>query len=274
MLLLIAVTLYPFLHVIFASISNSNLLMAHRGILIFPQGLSAAAYKAVLQNNMIYTGYTNTLIILVAGLTLSIILTCFAAYALSRRDLVIKKHLMMFIVFTMFFSGGLIPFYYTVSNLGLNNTLWALILPSAINTFNMIILRTNFENVPASLEESANLDGAGDLTVLFRIVIPISLPTIAVVTLYYAVAIWNSWFNAMIFIRDKDLYPLQLVLREILIGNETSAMQVTGDLGDMQATAETIKYAVMIVATLPILVVYPFLQKYFVKGALVGAVKE
>lgn len=204
---------------------------------------------------------------------LNILLTSFGAYVLSRRELMIKKPFMLYIIFTMFFSGGLIPFYYVVTSLGMYDTLAAVILPGAINTFNLIILRTGFEGIPVSLEESAKLDGAGDLTILFKIMIPLTLPTLAVITLYYTVAAWNAWFNAMIFIRTRSLYPLQLVLREILIGSDTSIMENGADLGAAQAISETIQYAVIIVATLPVLMIYPFLQKYFVKGVLVGAVK-
>ena len=273
MLVLILITFYPFLYVVFASISDSKLLMAHQGPLLYPLSANLASYKSVMRNKMIFSGYRNTLIILVSGLAISIFLNCLGAYVLSRRNIMIKKPLMLYIIFTMFFSGGLIPFYNLVNGLGLGDTLWAVILPGCINTFNLIILRTGFEGVPVSLEESAKIDGAGDVTILFKIILPLTLPVLSVIILYYAVAIWNSWFNAMIFIRNRDLYPLQLVLREILIGNDTSIMEGHVDVGEAQSISETIKYAVIIVATLPILVVYPFLQKYFVKGTLVGAVK-
>ncbi len=261
MLFMIGVTLYPFIYVFFASLSNSMLFIAHQGPLLLPIAPNLAAYEAVLKNKMIFSGYRNTIIILTVSLILNMLLTSFGAYVLSRREIMIKKPLMLYIVFTMFFSGGLIPFYYVVTSLGMYDTLAAVILPGAINTFNLIILRTGFEGIPVSLEEAAKLDGAGDLTILFKIMVPLTLPTIAVVILYYAVATWNAWFNAMIFIRTRSLYPLQLVLREILIGNDTSIMESGADLGDAQAVSETIKYAVIIVSTLPILMIYPFLQK-------------
>ncbi|MCI9626592.1 MAG: carbohydrate ABC transporter permease [Clostridia bacterium] len=273
MVLMIVVTLYPFMYVLFASLSNATLLMAHQGPLWFPIAPNLEAYEAVLKNKMIFSGYRNTVIILAVSLMLNILLTSFGAYVLSRREIMIKKPLIIYIVFTMFFSGGLIPFYYVVTSLGMYDTLAAVILPSAINTFNLIILRTGFEGIPVSLEESAKLDGAGDLTILFKIMMPLTLPTIAVVILYYAVATWNAWFHAMIFIRTRSLYPLQLVLREILIGCDTSIMENGADLGEAQAVSETIQYAVIMVATMPVLMIYPFLQKYFVKGVLVGAVK-
>lgn len=273
MIVMMIVTVYPLLHVVFASVSDSNELLAHRGLLLKPIGFNFAAYKMVFKNPMIVRGYINTLIVVVFGVALNILMTSLAAYVLSRKDFLWKSTLMFFVVFTMFFSGGLIPFYFTVKSLHIDDSYLALILPVAINTFNLIIMRTSFEAIPDSLEESAKLDGANHFTILFKIILPLSLPIVAVMVLYYAVFHWNAWFNAMIFINDRSLYPLQLVLREILIQNDTSVMAAGIGAGDQEAIGESIKYAVIVVATLPILCVYPFLQKYFVKGALVGAVK-
>lgn len=273
MLFMICITLYPFLYIIFASLSDSGEMMKHTGLLFYPLKANLNSYAAVFKNKMIFTGYRNTLIIMVLGLTINMLMTVLGAYVLSRKELVIRKPMMIFITITMFISGGLIPSYNLVKGLGLLDSIWALILPGALSTFNLIIMRTNFEGIPRSLEESASLDGAGDMTLLFKIIIPLTLPAMAVILLYYAVGIWNSWFNAMIYLKNRDLYPLQLIMREILIGNETSAMEAGIDVGDKQSVSETIKYAVIIVSTLPILVVYPFLQKYFVKGTLAGAVK-
>ncbi|GLC30892.1 carbohydrate ABC transporter permease [Clostridium omnivorum] len=273
MIAMMIVTVYPLLHVVFASVSDSNELLAHRGLLLKPIGFNFAAYKMVFKNPMIVRGYINTLIVVVFGVALNILMTSLAAYVLSRKDFLWKSTLMFFVVFTMFFSGGLIPFYFTVKSLHIDDSYLALILPVAINTFNLIIMRTSFEAIPDSLEESAKLDGANHFTILFKIILPLSLPIVAVMVLYYAVFHWNAWFNAMIFINDRSLYPLQLVLREILIQNDTSVMAAGIGAGDQEAIGESIKYAVIVVATLPILCVYPFLQKYFVKGALVGAVK-
>ena len=177
------------------------------------------------------------------------------------------------IVLTMYFSGGLIPFFLTVRSLKLDNTLWALIIPTAISTFNMIIMRTAFASVPDSLEESAKLDGAGHIRILVKIMVPLVFPTIAVLILYYSVGHWNSWFNAMVFLRDRSKYPLQLILREILIQNSMENMTMGVEMDDKEMISETIKYAVIIVSTLPILCLYPFIQKYFVKGVMIGAVK-
>ena len=177
-------------------------------------------------------------------------------------------------MFTMYFSGGLIPTYLWIKKLGLIDNLLVLIIPGAITTTNMIILRTAFYNVPESLEESARIDGAGHFTLLTKIIVPLIMPTLAVIALYYSVGHWNSWFNASIYIKKKTLYPLQLVLREILISNDTSAMMDDVALSEQAYISETIKYAVIVVSTVPILCLYPFLQRYFVQGIMVGAVKE
>lgn len=274
MIFLIAVTLYPFLYIVFASLSNSVELMKNTGLLLHPLGFTLKSYEAVLNNHSIYTGYINTLIILVVGLIVRMILSCFGAYVLSKKDLVLQKPMMILIIITMFVSGGMIPTYNLVTGLKLDDTLWALIIPGAIDIFNLIILKTGFESVPQSLIEATRIDGGGDMIILFRVIIPLSMSIIAVITLYYAVGIWNSWFDAMLYIRDRDLYPLQLILRDILIQSDTSAMESGGNLGDVEAISESIKYTVIVVTTLPILVVYPFLQKYFVKGTMLGAVKE
>ena len=270
------VALYPMYYVLTASFSVPSEFVTHRGLMWKPIGFSLASYEAVLANPNIRVGYVNTIIVVITTTVLSMLLTSMGAYFLSRKDAMLKKAVMMIIVFTMFFNGGIIPFYLTVTGLKLDRSLLALILPVAINTFNLIIMRTSFQSIPASLEESAKIDGAGHFTILFKIVLPLSMSTVAVIILFYAVQNWNAWFNAMIFLRDRSLYPLQLVLREILVVNDTSGMasQVGNDMGDQRMVSETIKYAVIIVATLPILVLYPFLQKYFVKGVMVGAVKE
>lgn len=273
MIFLVIITLYPMLYVLFASLSKPNEYMAHQGILVKPLGFTLGSYEAVLKNPMISIGYKNTIFVVVVGVALNIFMTSLGAYVLSRKGLMLKGFFMFFIVFTMFFSGGLIPFYFTVKGLGLDNKLWALIIPGAISTYNLIIMRTAFNAVPDSLEESAKLDGASHYTILFRIMIPLTLPTIAVMVLYYGVAHWNAWFNAMIFIRKRELYPLQLILREILIANDTNNMILNSNAGDQEMLSETIKFAVIIVSTVPILALYPFLQRYFVKGVMIGAVK-
>ncbi|MFV0401795.1 MAG: carbohydrate ABC transporter permease [Oscillospiraceae bacterium] len=265
------ITLYPMLYVLFASFSESSRLMVFQGALWKPLGFSTAAYSYVLKNPGVYSGYGVTLILVVVGTFINIALTSFAAFFVTRKDHFLAKYVMIMITITMFFSGGMIPEYLNVRGLGLYNSLWALMLPFAISTFNCIILRTAFASLPDSLEESAKLDGANDFTVLFRIFIPLSKATLAVLVLYYAVGHWNSWFQAMLYIQDRPKFPLQLILREILIVNDTSSMMNTA--ADTTQMAETIKYALIIVTTLPILCIYPFLQKYFAKGVMVGAVK-
>ncbi len=273
MLLLVFATFYPMVHILFASFSSGNALLAHTGLLFRPIDFTLSGYKLVFKDPMIVRGYANTLFVVVVGCVVSLLLTALGAYFLSRKNVLLKKPITIYIIFTMFFSGGMIPFYFTVKELGLYNSLWSLILPSAVNTFNLIIMKTGFEAIPESLDESVKLDGAGHLRILFSITIPLAMPTIAVIILYYAVEKWNAWFHAMMFLQTRTKYPLQLVLRGILLSSDTTSM--TGGISDtdQEAIGESIKYGVIIVATLPILVVYPFLQKYFVKGIMVGAVK-
>ena len=275
MLFMIVIMFYPIYHVIMASFSDNSLLMGHTGLLLKPLGFSFNAYKLMLNNPMILTGYGNTIFIVVVGVILNLLFTILGAYVLSRKNLYFRRLLMMLITFTMFFSGGLIPTYLLVSKtLNLNDSYLAILLPSLINTYNLIIMRTSFEAIPASLEESARLDGASEWTILFRIILPLSTSVIAVMILYYAVGHWNAWFNANLYLKTREKFPLQLILREILISNDTTSMTGGGsDASDQMAVGETVKYAVVVTATLPILIVYPFLQKYFVKGVMIGAVK-
>jgi putative aldouronate transport system permease protein len=272
---LMILTAYPLLYVLFASLSDPTQLIAARGALVRPLGLNLDAYRLVLQNPMIAIGYRNTLLYVFGGTLLNVTMTCLGAYALSRRNVLFARPIMIMIVFTLFFSGGLIPTYLLVGQtLQMADTPWALIVPTAINTINLIILKTAFESVPVSLEEAARIDGANDFTILFRVVLPLSLPALAVVILFYAVGHWNSYFPALVYLHSRDLYPLQLVLREILITSNVESMTTTVSSGDTFQVGQTIKYATIVVATVPILVIYPFLQRYFVKGALIGAIKE
>ncbi|WP_214630708.1 carbohydrate ABC transporter permease [Paenibacillus agaridevorans] len=274
MLFMIVITLYPFIYVLLSSISDSRQLISHTGLLLGPQGFNLDAYVKVFQNPNIIGGYINTIVIVVGGTLLNLFMTSLGAYVLSRKGVPWTRTVMLLIVFTMFFSGGLIPMYLLVNNwLDLGNSLLALIIPGLISTWNLIILRTSFEAIPDGLIESARMDGAQDFTILFRIVLPLSLPVMAVMVLFYGVSHWNSWFSAMIYLRDRELFPLQLILREILIQNSTAYMSGDASASDVEAVGESIKYATIIVATLPILAVYPFLQKYFVKGVMIGSIK-
>lgn len=267
------VMVYPCIHVFFASISESSLLMQHSGFLYRPLGFNTAAYDEVFKNQLLMSGYQNTLFNLAIALVLNITLTTLGGYALSRKELMLRRPIMLMITFTMFFSGGLIPNYLLVRSLGITDTRWALIIPTAISAYNMIIMRTSFEAIPDSLIESAKIDGAGDFKILSSIVIPISMPVIAVIVLFYAVDNWNSWFPAFIYLKDKGLWPLQLVLREIIIENNMDDMLTGVETTDLVAIGDSIKYATIVVATAPILCAYPFLQKFFVKGVMIGAVK-
>lgn len=264
--LLSVCTLYPIYHVLMASFSSSSGLMSHSGLLLKPAGVSLAAYSTIMNNRNIWIGYGNTIFIVVVGTGLSLLVSSMAAYPLSRQCFKARNFFMMAITFTMIFSGGLIPLFLVVKNVGLYDSIWSLIFPVLINTSNLIIIRTAFAQTPISLEESAKIDGANDIIIYFRIVLPLAKATMAVMCLYYGVAYWNSWFTASIYLRTRDLFPLQLILREILIANDNST-------SDSELMSESIKYAAIIVSTLPILCVYPFLQKYFVKGVMIGAVK-
>jgi len=273
MILLMFVTLYPFVHVLFASLSEASRLVAHSGLLYKPLGLNFNAYREVLKNDMILIGYANTVFYVVVGTFVNLVMTTLGAYGISRKNLYWGKLITIIIVFTMFFGGGLIPTFLLVKSLGMYNSRWALIIPSAISTWNLLIMRTYFSSIPISLQESAKIDGAGDFKILLRIVLPLSTPVIAVMTLFYGVAHWNAWFGAMVYLRDRNMFPLQLILREILIISESIYVEPDKTQLDRVAIAETIKYATIIIASVPILMVYPFLQKYFVQGVMIGAIK-
>lgn len=274
MLFAIVITLYPFYYVVTCSLSNSIELMGHRGAMLLPKGFTLSAYKAVFANPNIISGYRTTLIIVVVGTFLNVLMTSIGAFLLTRKKFRIRKAMSYMLIFTMYFSGGMIPTYLFIYDfLNLGDTIWALILPGMISTYNLLIMRTNFEQIPDSLEESATIDGANDIIVLFKIVLPLSMPVVAVMVLFYGVAHWNSWFNALLYIRDRNKYPLQLVLRGILLLNSTESMTESGGGTDKFAIGESLKYATIIVATLPILCIYPLIQKYFVKGIMLGAVK-
>lgn len=271
--LLMFICLYPMWHILCASLSSSSAIAAHRGLLFWPKSFSTESYALVFENRYIGTGYLNTIFYVVVGTVVNLFLTVTAAYALSRQSNHLRKYLMLMITFTMYFSGGLIPTYMLINSLNLDNTRWVLIIPTAVSAYNLIVTRTFFEGIPVALEESAKIDGANDLVVLWKIFIPLAKPIIAVMTLFYGVGHWNSWFNASIYIMDRDLLPLQVFLREILIQNTTQNMTTSVESMDKMQIGETVKFATIIVATLPILMLYPFLQKYFVKGVMIGSIK-
>lgn len=270
----LCLTLYPLVHVLFASVSDPARLSIHRGPILVPLGLSSQPFKLLFTNQFILSGLVSSAIIVVCGVTVNIFMTAIAAYVLSKRRARLTKIFTVFVVFTMLFSGGLVPLYLTVKGLGLYNNYFAVILPFAINTINLLILRSAFDSIPESLEEAARIDGAGHLTILFRVSIPVILPMIAVMILYYAVDRWNGWFYASVFFKDRKLFPLQLVLRDLLIDADAGSMVSDNANTERMMLAESIRYAAIVIGTLPVLFFYPFLQRYFVKGSLAGAIKE
>lgn len=276
-LILLLVTLLcviPVLHTLWASFSSPVLLAQHEGVILWPLDFTLDGYKLVLKNASIGMGYLNTIIYVVSATTLNILMTSLGAYVCSRKKSLFSKPITMLITFTMFFSGGLIPFYLTVNSLGLTDTRLAMILPVAISAWNLIIMRTSMADLPESVEEAAQIDGANEIIILFRIVLPLIKPVLAVMVLFYAVGHWNSWFNAMIFLRDRSLYPLQLILREILLTNDTTQIMQVADTGNENDLYRVlVKYCTTVVATVPILCIYPFLQRYFVKGVMIGSIK-
>ena len=273
LLLLTIVFFYPMWHCLMASISDPVSLIGYKGLVTLPIGFSLEGYKAVLNNSNIAIGYSNTLFYVGVGLLINMVLTILGAYALSRRQMMFKIPLTLLIVFTMYIDFGMIPSFLNVRDLGLYDSRLAIVLPVAINTFNLIIMRTAFASVPASLEEAAMIDGANDFTILWKVVLPACKATLAVVVLFYMVEHWNSWFSASIFLRSRTKYPLQLFLREILLASSTAAGEGNSIEGVLYLE-ESIKYGTIIISTVPILLVYPFAQKYFVSGIMLGSIKE
>lgn len=272
------IVLYPIIFIVSASVSNPK--FVNSGEMWFlPKGVTFEGYKMVFQNPRIWLGYKNTLIYTFLGTAVNLLVTIPSAYALSRRDFVGRNFFMGILLVTMFISGGLIPSYLLIKSLGLIDTIWVMILPGAASVYNVIVCRTFFQStIPNELEESARMDGAGNFTLFMKIIVPLSAPIIAVMALFYGVGHWNSYFGALIYLRDQDLYPLQLVLRQILVLQEMSAemtmSSATAEALQHKATvADTVKYAVIIIATLPLIVIYPFMQRFFVKGVMIGSVK-
>lgn len=261
------VCLYPFWHVLMASFSDSALLAKNIGLLLEPAGFSLEAYEIVLKEKLLYTGFLNTMILLVVGIPLNMVMTCLGAYFFSRKNVYFKKTLFLIILLTMYVQGGTIPFYLTLKDLHLTGTLWGVIIPAALSTYNMIVMRTAFESIPDSLSDAAKIDGAGHLTILFKVVLPLSKATFAVIAMYYGMSTWNSWFWASTILQKESQLPLQSVLRNLLIVDEASA-----ELG--VAVKETVKYATIIVSNIPVLFIYPLMQRYFTKGVMIGGVKE
>ncbi|MDN4527401.1 carbohydrate ABC transporter permease [Fictibacillus fluitans] len=271
--LLMVVTFYPLYYIFVASISSVSEIAKHGSFMFWPKGLTFETYQAVFQNSFILKGFRNSIFYVVVGTSINMIFSIFAAYALSRKWLKGRKIIMMMIVLTMFFGGGLIPNFLIVQKLGMFNTVWALLLPGAISAWNVIMMRTYFLGLPDSLEESARIDGANDFQILFKVMLPLAKPILAVMVLFYGVGHWNSWFSASIYLQNRELWPLQMILREILIQGRVADFGGSGATVTHQV-AKNLKYATIIVSTIPILLVYPFIQKYFVKGVMLGSLKE
>lgn len=269
------VCLLPVLHVAFASFSDPAWVMNQSGLILLPHGLNIDGYKLVFSNNQLMQGYANTIFYVLTATLLGLLITVMGAYPLSKRELLFSNTLMLIISFTMLFNGGMIAFYIVVKNLGMLDTRWAIILPTCVSAFNLILVRTAMSTVPKALEESAMLDGAGPVRILFQIYLPLIKATLATVILYYAVAHWNSWFNASIFLRERSLFPLQLILQEILIANDTASTTTqSGELaGNADLYKQLVKYCTIMVATVPVLCFYPFIMKYFEKGVMIGSIK-
>ena len=274
MLALMFITVYPLLYTLFASFSDAKSLLKVEGPLWGPlQPYTLRGYELTFQNAKLGVSVLNTLFYVLVGTFMGLIITGMAAFVLSRKNFMLKNIIMKLIMFTMFFSGGIIPLFFVVRNIGIYDTRWAFLLPWAMSAYNMIIMRTFFLGIPESLEESATLDGATDLQIFFRIYVPLSTAVIAVIAMYYGVAWWNSWSQSLVFQPTSTLWPLQMILREVLITNTKSATTDVTSMAEESYTRELVKYCTVVVSTVPILVIYPFLQRYFVKGVMIGAVK-
>ncbi|WP_054955617.1 carbohydrate ABC transporter permease [Paenibacillus dakarensis] len=275
-----AVVLYPLIYIVSASISDPKLVGSGE-MWLFPKGITFDGYKRVFENTAIWTGYANTILYTVVGTSINLLVTLPAAYALSRKDFVGSNFFMGMFMVTMFFGGGLVPTYLLVKQLGMVNTMWAIVLPSAASIWNIIVSRTFFQSsIPKELQEAAQIDGCTNMRLFIRIVLPLSMPIIAVMALFYGVGNWNSYFSALIYLNDAGKYPLQLVLRQILVLQEMSAqgggiidVNTAAAMNNKAEIAALVKYAVIIVATVPVIAIYPFLQRYFVQGVMIGSVK-
>ncbi|MGN7358430.1 carbohydrate ABC transporter permease [Paenibacillus sp. SAF-054] len=274
------IVFYPLVYMISASISNPKF-VASGEMWLLPKGITFDGYKRVFENSSIWVGYGNTILYTVVGTVINLVVTLPAAYALSRKDFVGRNFFMGMFMVTMFFSGGLVPSYLLVKQLGMINTIWAIVIPSAASIWNIIVSRTFFQSsIPKELQEAAQIDGCTNMRLFIKIILPLSMPIIAVMALFYGVGNWNSYFSALIYLNDSFKYPLQLVLRQILVLQEMSAQgggaidaSTAAAMNSKAEIAALVKYAVIIVATLPVIVIYPFLQRYFVQGVMIGSVK-
>lgn len=275
MIIVIFLTIYPIYYIFINSFSGGSA-VASGSVLLYPKDITFAAYRSVLKDPNIARSYINSILYTFFGTVLSVILTSMCAYPLSRKELFGRNKLMAFFMFTMFFSGGIIPLFLVILNINIYNTVWAILLPSVISVYNVIVMRSFFQSIPYELTESAYLDGANDIVIFSKIILPLSTPIIATMTLFYGVGNWNSFYNALMFVSDKKLYPVQLILRSIVIDGATGELSFAiGSDTSSNAVVDTksIRYAVIAVTTIPVMLVYPFVFKYFQKGVMIGSVK-
>lgn len=274
LVLLALIVVYPLYFIIIASISDPDAVLAGK-VYLYPVNITLSGFKKIIGVSSVWKGYLNTIIYTLLTVLISLIVTIPAGWTLSRKNLPFKKFLMVYFIIPMFFGGGLIPFYNVMSGLHLVNTIWAIILPAVLSVWNLFMTKTFFESsIPESLVEAAKIDGAGHLRTFVMIVVPLAKPIIAVMALYYAIGQWNSYFNAMIFLQNENLYPLQLVLKEILIASESTVGGSGETILEQYRLATQIKYVSVIVSSLPVLMLYPFVQKYFAQGVMIGSIKE
>ncbi len=273
--IILVIILYPLIYVIAASFSDPQAVISGR-VVLWPVEPTLRGYKAVFQNHNILTGFMNSFIYLVVGVALNLVMTMLCAYPLSRKEFRARGFISLFFVFTMYFSGGMVPTYILVNNLGLLNTRWAMIIPTAMSTYNMIICRTYIVNsIPDELYEASQVDGCTPFKYMMKVILPLSKPILAVLVLYYGVAKWNDYFNALLYLYRQDLQPLTIVMRDILIMSQVDMTKVTdaSAVSKLQGMSELLKYSTMVVASVPVMLLYPLIQKHLVKGVMIGAVK-
>ncbi|MBP2072873.1 carbohydrate ABC transporter permease [Thermoanaerobacterium butyriciformans] len=272
MIIVILVTLYPFWYLVSLSLSGEKYVYAGL-VSLYPKGLTFKTYQVLLAEKEFWTSYKNTIIYTIVGTLVSLFLSTLLAYPLSKKRLKGRGIILGFVVFTMFFSGGLIPTYLLVNALGMRNTIWGVVLPGAVSTFNVMVMKTFFEGIPAELEEAAEVDGMSTYGILLKIILPLSKPIMYVMALFYAVGVWNNWFGPFIYLDDSSKFPVALYLRNILAGAQQTAVNGTTDESELVQIAATLKSASVILASIPIMMVYPFIQKYFVQGVMIGSLK-
>lgn len=275
LILITLCVLYPLLYVVSASFSDPKAVVSGK-VVILPVGFSVEGYKAAFEDQNILGSFFNSVLYTVLGAAISVCITMIAAYPLAQRDLPFKGIVMGLFTFTMLFSGGMIPSYLLVSNLRMLNTIWAIVIPGCLSVYNMIIARTFIQGLPATLKEASEIDGCSDIRYFFFVVIPLSPAIIAVLTIYYAVEYWSNYFSAFLYLTNRDLYPLQIILREILLKNQIAENSIQDSESAMRVVgmAELLKYSLIVITSLPMLLLYPFIQKYFIKGVMIGSIKE